>query len=407
MNFSGKCPPIGISAVPRRKRGRCTLDITDWPARDCELWDLAHRPGNKLRAGGPAARWGPSSRRNAARAYGGWLFWLAGLGEPRPEATPANRFAPERVLDYVAYLREHLAEVSVAMQMDKLHQAVRAMMPTEDWSMLGTVCRNLKRNATPANDKAARLIHSRALFEFGLQLVRQAESSENIDPLRRAVLFRDGLLIAFLAARPLRKRNVKGMCLGTTFIRENGRYWLRFPAGETKPRRSIDLPCSAGLTPVFDRYLEVHRAVLLGRASSPGPKPGPRAVWISETGRPMDDMAIYRATTRPTLAEFGKAVNPHLFRDCAATAIAVDDPTCVQIVMHILGHTRLATGERHYNQARGIEASRSLIALIDAQRSESADRAPRQRTRMPDFPHKRLGQPTSRLRRGRRGQKGD
>jgi integrase/recombinase XerD len=232
--------------------------------------------------------------------------------------------------------------------------------------------------------------------------VREAESKENINPLRRAVLFRDGLLIAFLAARPLRKRNVKGMYLGTTFIRENGRYWLRFSAGETKTRQSIDRPCPVALTPVFDRYLEVHRVVLLGRASSPEHKPGCRAVWISATGRPMGDMAIHRVTTRRTLAAFGKGVNPHLFRDCAATTIALDDPTCVQIVMHILGHTRPATGERHYNQARGIEASRSLIALVEAQRSESADQVPRQKTRMPDFPHKRLGQPINRPRHGRR-----
>jgi integrase/recombinase XerD len=399
MNFVGKSRPI-CSAVSRRKRARCTLEVTDWPAKDREAWELANRPGSKLRPGGAVAHWAVSSQQNAARAYGRWLFWCASRGRLHPDATPASRFTQERVLDYVAYLQEHLGEVSVAMQVDKLHQAARAMMPTEDWSMLETVCRNLQRNVTTANDKAARLLHARELFEFGLRLVGEAEDSGNIDPVQRAVLFRDGLLIAFVAARPLRKRNIKGMCLGSTFIRENGRCRLRFSAGETKNRRSIDLSCPEALTEVFDKYLKVHRNVLLARASSP--QPDLRAVWISTTGRPMDDMAIYRVTTTRTLAEFGKAVNPHLFRDCAATTIAIDDPICVQIVMHILGHTRLATAERHYNQARGVEAGRSLITLIEDQRSELADQASRQRCRMPDYPHKRLGRAIDRPRRRRR-----
>jgi integrase len=93
------------------------------------------------------------------------------------------------------------------------------------------------------------------------------------------------------------------------------------------------------------------------------------AVWLSLTGAPMGATAIYRATTRRTLAKFGTAVNPHLFRDCAATTIALDDPKCIQIVMHVLGHTHLATSEAHYNQAAGFEAGTSLIALIEAQRS--------------------------------------
>jgi uncharacterized alpha-E superfamily protein len=121
---------------------------------DREAWELANRPGSKLRPGGAAASWAASSRQNAARAYGAWLFWLASLGELQPEATPASRFTKEHVLDYVAYVQGHFADGSVAMQMDKLYQAVRAMMPTEDWSMLATVWRNLQRNATPANDKA-------------------------------------------------------------------------------------------------------------------------------------------------------------------------------------------------------------------------------------------------------------
>jgi integrase/recombinase XerD len=271
-------------------------------------------------------------------------------------------------------------------------------MPSADWCLLVTIGRNLARTTMPSYAKKSRLVHAKALFEFGLRLVLHAEESQDLAPLGRAVVFRDGFLIAFLAARPLRKRNVKGMRLGITLIKNDDRYWLRFGADATKTGRPIDCHCPDALTPTFDRYMCHHRQVLLG--SRGRPMSSTDAVWISASGRPMNDMAIYRATTTRTLAEFGKAVNPHLFRDCVATTIAVDDPTSIQIAMRILGHTRLATLERHYILATGIVASRSLLALIEAQRSTIENAASQQQRRMPKFPDMRLGRRVHGPRRG-------
>jgi hypothetical protein len=63
----------------------------------------------------------------------------------------------------------------------------------------------------------------------------------------------------------------------------------------------------------------------------------------------------------------GQAIHPYLFRDCAATTIAIDDPAHVGIAFRLLGHRTEPTTERYYNQARGVEVSRltqeSLLAL--------------------------------------------
>ena len=60
-------------------------------------------------------------------------------------------------------------------------------------------------------------------------------------------------------------------------------------------------------------------------------------------------------------------INPHLFRDCAATTIAIEDPEHVRIASQILGHRSAATTERYYNQAQTIDAARRyqdfLVAL--------------------------------------------
>ena len=40
----------------------------------------------------------------------------------------------------------------------------------------------------------------------------------------------------------------------------------------------------------------------------------------------MSEEVFYKGLRKRTTARFGHTVNPHLFRDCAATSIAIEDP---------------------------------------------------------------------------------
>ena len=64
----------------------------------------------------------------------------------------------------------------------------------------------------------------------------------------------------------------------------------------------------------------------------------------------------------------GHPVNPHLFRDCAATNIAIDDPDHIGIVWRLLGHRTPATTEKYYNLAGAVEASRRFQNTLLARR---------------------------------------
>jgi integrase/recombinase XerD len=57
-----------------------------------------------------------------------------------------------------------------------------------------------------------------------------------------------------------------------------------------------------------------------------------------------------------TRKAFGHAVNPHLFRDCAATSIALAAPAGMHIARDVLGHASLKTTEQHYIHADQIKA---------------------------------------------------
>jgi integrase len=72
----------------------------------------------------------------------------------------------------------------------------------------------------------------------------------------------------------------------------------------------------------------------------------------------MGGQALYDLVGARTREAFGRSLGPHLFHDCAATGLAVEDPVHVYAGAPLLGHKTLTTMERHYNQAGSVEAAR-------------------------------------------------
>ena len=59
-------------------------------------------------------------------------------------------------------------------------------------------------------------------------------------------------------------------------------------------------------------------------------------------------MAIYDRIRARTKDKFGVAMNPHLFRDAAATTVAIADPANVRLAAPLLGHRTFTTTEKYY-----------------------------------------------------------
>jgi integrase/recombinase XerD len=89
----------------------------------------------------------------------------------------------------------------------------------------------------------------------------------------------------------------------------------------------------------------------------------------------MTRWAIYDRITRVTLRGLGRAIHPHLFRDAAATILAIEDPRHVRIASCLLAHRTLSTTEKYYNQAHAVEAARLMQnLLISLRRGEDTGR---------------------------------
>jgi site-specific recombinase XerC len=148
---------------------------------------------------------------------------------------------------------------------------------------------------------------------------------------------------------------------------------------ETKNREPIELAWPELLVPFLDTYLACHRPVLALRHGR-WTRPVGAALWLSIDGSPMTKRAIYDRITRCTSKGLGRAINPHLFRDCAATTVAIEDPRHVRIASRLLGHRSFSTTEKYYNQALSVEASRILQTyLLSLRRGSARGTRPRQR----------------------------
>ena len=130
-----------------------------------------------------------------------------------------------------------------------------------------------------------------------------------------------------------------------------------FAGSEIKSGRPFETSVPDWIVPFLERYLREVRPMYPAAAQHDG-------LWCSTKGGPLTDKAIYRIITDRTRAAFGQPVNPHLFRHCAATTIAILQPGRIAVARDLLGHSSMATTNAYYNKARSIEASRLYAGVV-------------------------------------------
>jgi integrase/recombinase XerD len=187
---------------------------------------------------------------------------------------------------------------------------------------------------------------------------RLQRGGKKFGPWRTAGGVRDALMVAFLAWRPIRLENLTAIELDRHFAKVENRFWCTFVPAETKEKRPLEFPMPEALTSWLDLYISVHRPLLLRGRKSP-------RLWISTRSTPMVDNSIYYRVKACTERLVGHPLNPHLFRDCAATTIAELAPEDIGIISRILGHSSLRSAELHYNQAGMLAAGSRYHRTLD------------------------------------------
>ena len=231
--------------------------------------------------------------------------------------------------------------------------ALRAIAPDYDCTDLRSIHNAVQRKAQP-KDKRDKLVSADRLVALGRQLMRQAEHDGVVEDMRA---YRDGLIIALLAARPMRLGNLAGLRVDRHVEEHGDHVVLNLSGNETKNRKPIEDWLPNDLVPLFQRYLREVRPRFYHVDRHQG-------LWPSSKGKPLTAPGLYQIVTRRTKAEFGRAIHPHLFRDIAATTLALARPEQALLSRDLLHHSDFRMTEGHYLHAQTAEAGRSYASQI-------------------------------------------
>jgi integrase/recombinase XerD len=200
-------------------------------------------------------------------------------------------------------------------------------------------------------------------------MIDKAEQLGAGSELGRAALYRDGLLLVFLAYHPLRLRNLALLRIGHHLSDHGDRIVLRLDAPETKARLPIEQELSSRLSCAVRRYIDRYRPVLT-RARGRWHAPAGDAFWVSRDGSPCSAETFRNIVGKYATGPNGQPLSPHLFRSMAATSVSIEAPGSIDLIPSILTHRSHRTSERYYNLAGSLEATRAFNEALDAIRRD-------------------------------------
>jgi site-specific recombinase XerD len=239
----------------------------------------------------------------------------------------------------------------------RLRRIARYMVPGLNLDWLAEIAKDLGVVAHPRS-KSDRWVLPERLIEAGLTLFQEAENSQTMTKLAQATQVRNGLMQAMLGFHPIRRKNFAALEIGRSFVKIRNRWWIILSAAETKENRADERRVNKLLVPFVDRYLDLHRPVLV--------RPGSRlsALWLSSRhSARITDKHVANLIRATTLSTIGVKVSPHLFRTAAASGAAIyggDNPHLGSAILH---HADPRVTE-HYNRATSLSAAESFRQIV-------------------------------------------
>ena len=276
---------------------RRSLPFDAWPEPDRTAWTEAIAEGDIFDGRGPAAHWAATTRSAVIAAYGRYLSFLA-ASEPSVLAEhPVERLTEDRLICYLSHLAQSAGTMGRHMFFAKLRDAVRVMFPSKVPPHLSRLVARLESERRPRS-KAARIVTSARLSELGAKLMKEAIGLDG--EIKSAVGYRDGLMIALLALRPVRLRTFSLMRLNR-HLRQVGQEWrMVFDGPELKSGRPFEITVPEIVVPCFEYYVREVRPKFTGADRHDG-------VWASTKGGPLTANAIARVITERTRQAFGQS----------------------------------------------------------------------------------------------------
>jgi integrase/recombinase XerD len=274
---------------------------------------------------------------------------------------------PDVVGAYVEDMRRFkLSTRTIANRVDGVRAALAVLSPgfETDWLMRGI--NRLRKEPSDRRRTGERSQYTAQLVELGMELMNQAcRCDPNQRDITKAILYRDGLMIVFLALAVPRLSPLQTMALGKHLVPHEGVFKIKWSAKEMKEGKAYEAQLDAELSELFQRYLDDFRPTLLALAGS---EPNATAaVWLSCQGGQLSRSGINHAVKERTKLEFGDSVFPHAFRHSAATSLALEQPDLIRLATPLLQQQAEASREL-YVLADKVAASRKFGDTLNRRR---------------------------------------
>lgn len=343
--------------MPRGSRQQ--LSYNEWPQDLRRRWEAVFKIGDFLDEGA-GAHLARTSHDALKAACGRYLGFLHSQDRLFIDQSPQQLVNATVVTEFVAYRRRSCFEAAIAIELHHLRLALRLLYPDIDWTWLLTATKRIAAQANPKRPKHHQ-VTSDKLYALGFALMDQAmEAADAACAVSKVCAFdyRDGLMIAMLAAFVPRRRTFTALQVGKQLVKSVTLWALDIGPEDVKNRQALDFSVSAKLSARIDLYLEKFRKRIPGANNHNG-------VWASNKGRPMDDGSINDTICRRTRQAFGFPVNLHRFRHAAMTFWSIHDPKNVRGGKDLLGHASFTTTETHYIMSQSRLAGRRLAQIVD------------------------------------------
>jgi integrase/recombinase XerD len=340
-----------------------------WPPQLRRLLDLRRAPAGPLELPSVASRWRETTFNLHLWNVGYFVGWLKWSGRFEDAADFEKYAMPEVVGAYVDDMRGFmLSPRTIATRVDGVRAGLTALSPScpTDWLMHGIS--KLRDEPSDRRRTRRRSQHTARLVELGMNLMNQAcRSGSNQRDVSRAILYRDGLMIVFLALAVPRLSPLGVMTLEQHLVAHDGVFKISWSAQEMKEGKAYAAQLDRELSDLFQRYFDEFRPILVARS---GDNPREAAVWVARDGGRLSHNGIYVAIKNRTKQEFGESVFPHAFRHSAATSLALDRPDLIRIATPLLQH-QSPTSRELYVLADKVEASRKFGDTLQKRRAAS------------------------------------
>ena len=310
----------------------------------------------------------------------GWLKWSGRLND---HADFNNWVTPEVLGVYVDDMRvAGLSPKTMATRVDGVRAALAALSPGTPTAWLMRGINTLRAEPSDQRRTQARTQHTADIVELGMSLMKQAvEERGDTAAHQRAVLYRDGLIIVFMALAVPRRSTVAVMKLGQHLVRRRDGYRIAWAAAEMKEERPHEAKLGPELSALLQRYIDEFRPGLAAKSRTPRPAPT-AAVWVNKRGGPLSSRGIYDLIVERTGAAFDESMFPHAFRHSAATTLVLERPDLIKLVTPLLQH-RDSSSRELYVLADQVEAGHRYGAEITSRRAQRRRPATRREETFP------------------------